>query len=69
MVAPDIKRMLYENGITISDISRIVGLSPRAASLAIERWHGRTGNPRGKTREVLKEVERHIGQAIYTEAA
>ena len=69
MVAPDIKRMLYEKDLTISDIARDLSMSPRAASLAIERWYGRTGNPRGKTREVLKMVERHIGQPIYTEAA
>ena len=69
MVAPNIKRMLYEKDLTISDIARTIGISPRAASLAIERWYGRTGNPRGKTREVLKMVEQHIGQPLYVEAA
>lgn len=68
MASSKLKMSLYEKEITISDIAREAGVSPRNAGMAIHRWEGKTGNPRGKTREVLKIIEREIGHPIYREA-
>lgn len=67
MVSPTLKRMLYAAGVTITDLSNEIGISRRGASKALDRWYGKTGNPRGKTREVLKAAEAYIGQPIYQE--
>ena len=67
MVSPSLKKMLYDAGVTITDISEEVGISRRGASKALSRWYGKTGNPRGKTREVLQTVESYIGRPVYQE--
>ena len=67
MVSPTLKKMLYDAGVTITDISAEVGISRRGASKALSRWYGKTGNPRGKTREVLRAVEGYIGRPVYKE--
>lgn len=68
MASSKLKKSLYEKQITISDIAREAGVPPRNAGQAIRRWEGKTGNPRGKTREILEIVERKIGHPIYQEA-
>ena len=67
MASSKLKRSLYEKEITISDVAREVGMSPRNAGIAIQRWEGKTGNPRGKTRAILKAIEHKLGHPIYTE--
>lgn len=69
MASPTLKMKLYDREITISDIAREAGVDPRNAGMAISRWEGKKGNPRGKTREILKIVEREIGSPIYQEAS
>ena len=69
MASSGLKKRLYENEVTISDIAREAGVDPRNAGVAIQRWEGKTGNPRGKTREILKSVEREVGAPIYQEAS
>lgn len=68
MSMPSVKEQLYERGLTISDIAREAGVTPRAAIKAVERWQGKTGNPRGKTRIVLKHIEQITGKPVYREA-
>ncbi len=63
-----LKKLLYEKDRTISDVAREAGVDPRSAGIAISRWEGKTGNPRGKTRKILSIVEREIGTPIYKEA-
>ena len=65
---PSIKEQLYEQGITLSDVARSQGVPPMAAIKAVGRWQGKTGNPRGKTRDILKYIESLIGHPIYQEA-
>lgn len=69
MVSPTLKQKLYEAGFTISDIARDHEIPVTSDRKAIERWHGKVGNPRGKTREVLKTVESIIGEPVYQEAS
>ncbi|GAA4650807.1 hypothetical protein GCM10023116_30900 [Kistimonas scapharcae] len=65
--APSIKASLYEMGITYSDVATEVGVAARTVTYAIKKWEGVRGNPKGKTRQVLKAIERHIGRAVYEE--
>lgn len=67
MVSPTLKKMLYSAGVTITDISVEAGISRRGAAKALARWYGKTGNPRGKTREVLRVTESYIGKPVYQE--
>lgn len=68
MVRPSVKEQLYERGLTISDIARANGVEPRVARAAVARWQGKTGNPRGKTRIILKYIEKVTGNPVYKEA-
>lgn len=68
MASSKLKMSLYEKGVTISDIAKKAEVSPRSAGTAINRWEGKVGNPRGKTRKVLKIVEQEIGCSIYQES-
>ena len=62
-----VKASLYEAGITYSDIADEVGVAPRTVTYAVKKWEGVCGNPKGKTRAVLKAIERRIGRAVYQE--
>ena len=62
-----VKASLYDSGITFSDIASEVGVAPRTVTYAIKKWEGRCGNPKGKTRQVLRAIERHIGRPVYEE--
>ncbi|WP_299734065.1 winged helix-turn-helix domain-containing protein [uncultured Endozoicomonas sp.] len=62
-----VKASLYEIGITYSDIAEEVGVAPRTVTYAVKKWEGVCGNPKGKTRQVLKAIERHIGRSVYQE--
>lgn len=62
-----VKASLYEAGITYSDIAEEVGVAPRTVTYAVKKWEGGHGNPKGKTRKVLKAIERHIGRSVYEE--
>ena len=66
-VSLSVKASLYEIGITYSDIAQEVGVAPRTVTYAVKKWEGVRGNPKGRTRKVLKAIERHIGRAVYEE--
>ena len=62
-----VKACLYELGITFTDIASEVGVAPRTVTYALAKWEGKAGNPKGKTRKVLKAIEERIGRSIYLE--
>lgn len=68
MASNKLRAALYEQEITFADIARNVGTSDRLVAQAVSRWEGQTGNPRGKTRQILKEIENATGFSIYQEA-
>lgn len=62
-----VKACLYDLGITYTDIATEVGVAPRTVTYALTKWEGKEGNPKGKTRKVLKAIEERIGRSIYSE--
>ena len=42
------------------------GYEPNTANAAIHRHLGRVSNPKGKTRQILHELEALTGQQLYT---
>ena len=61
------KACLYDLGITYTDIAIELGVAPRTVTYAVTKWEGKVGNPKGKTRKVLKAIEERIGRSIYQE--
>ena len=62
-----LKGLLYDVGLTFSDIAKEIEAAPRVVSYAVKKWEGATGNPKGKTRAALKAIERAIGRKVYHE--
>ncbi|WGV98835.1 hypothetical protein QF117_10595 [Vibrio sp. YMD68] len=60
---------IYDAELTLKDVADEVDMSATQAYNAINKWFGRTGNPRGKTRKLFKRIEEITGDRIYTEAA
>ena len=62
-----VKGSLYDLGVTYSDIAEEAGVAPRTVTYAVTKWEGTCGNPKGKTRKVLKIIEKYIGRSVYQE--
>lgn len=60
---------IYDADMSVKDVASDVDMTATQAYNAIKKWFGKTGNPRGKTRKLLKRIEEITGDCIYNEAA
>ncbi|MBO2656194.1 hypothetical protein I6M49_22380 [Shewanella algae] len=60
---------IYDAGETLRSLANEMEMDPSTVQTALRKWFGKTGNPRGKTRKLLKRIEELTGESVYTEAA
>ena len=62
----EVRAELLRKGLNFNAFARKHQYKTQTVSMAIYRWAGRQGEPRGKvTREILHIMEQEIGKQIY----
>ena len=61
-----IRGKLLSAGYTFSSWATENGYESRTVAQSVNRWAGKSGCPRGLTREILEKLGQLIGQPLFT---